>query len=510
MGGTRRRIVRQLLTESVALSAAGGLLGFGVGIVGIRVLLALNTAGLPRIGEDGSLIPVDWRVLGFTLAVSLGTGILFGLIPALQSSKADLTTTLKESGGRSGTGFRQNIARSVLVVTEVALALVLLVGSALLIRSAIALNRVDPGFDASRVLTMRMSLTGPRFQASEGVARVVRDAAERLRAMPGVIDASATCCVPLEGGYGLPFNIVGRPSDCPYLGGGSWTTISPGYFEVFNIPVRRGRLFNDRDDSKGPAVVIINEAMAKQFWPKGDPLDDRLVIGRGVMREFKDEPERQIIGIVGDTRDGGLNSDPGPTMYIPQAQVPDAANALNVKLSPIAWVVRTQGEPYSLSSQIQEELRQATGLPVTDVRSMADVVSISTSRDRFYMWLMTVFGGSALLLAAIGIYGLMAYAVEQRTQEIGIRLALGAQAAQVKNMVVLQGMRLALAGVAIGLGASFALKRLIAGFLFGVGPADPLVFAGAPLLLSLVAFVAVWLPARKASRVDPLLALRYD
>ncbi len=515
IGGSRGRIIRQLLTESLVLSLAGGALGLGLGLLGIRALLALNTAGLPRVGENGSLVGVDWRVLLFTLAASLCTAILFGLIPALQSSRTDLTASLKEGGGRSGTGFRQNIARSLLVVWEIALALVLLIGSALLIRTAVALGRVDPGFDSGNVLTMRMSLTGPRFVESEAVEQLVRDGVERLRAVPGVVEASATCCVPLEGGYGLPFRIVGRPADGPFNGGGGWTTVSPGYFEVFKIPVKRGRTFKDYDKGGSLPVVIINEAMAKQYWPeksgpKSDPLNDRLIIGRGVMREFADEPERQIIGVVGDTRDGGLNNDPQPTMYIPQAQVPDAANALNVRLTPIAWVVRTRVEPQSLSGAIQEQLRQATGLPVSDVRSMDQVVSNSTSRQRFNMWLMTVFGLSALLLAAIGIYGLMAYSVEQRTQEIGIRLALGAPAARVRKMVVFQGMVLALAGVLIGVGAAFGLVRFMEAFLFGVGTRDPLVFVGVPLLLSIVAFLAVWLPASRASQVDPIIALRYE
>jgi predicted permease len=510
IGGTRGRIIRQLLTESVVLSLAGGVLGLILGVLGIRTLLAVNTAGLPRVGLDGALVGVDWRVVAFTVGVSLATGILFGLIPALQSSKTDLTTTLKESSGRSGTGFRQNKARSVLVVVEVALALVLLIGSALLIRTAVALGHVDPGFDAGHVLTMRMSLTGPRFLKSEGVEQIVRDGVERLKAIPGVVNASATCCVPLQGGYGLPFTIIGRPlSDGPFHGGGGWVTISPAYFDVFRIPVKRGRAFTDRDNSAAPGVVIINEAMARQYWPKADPLNDRLVIGRTVMREFKDEPDRQIVGIVGDTRDGGLNNDPRPVMYIPQAQVPDAANALNVSLTPIAWVVRTQGEPHSVSTQVQEQLRQATGLPVTDVRTMDEVVSLSTSRERFNMWLMTVFGISALLLAAIGIYGLMAYSVEQRTQEIGIRLALGAQGSQVKNMVVLQGMRLAIVGVVIGVAVSLYLARAISAFLFGVTARDPLVFVGVPVLLTIVALFAVWFPARRASKVDPIVALRY-
>jgi predicted permease len=512
LGGSRWRIARQVLTESVVLSLVGGGLGLLLGTVGIRVLLAVNTADLPRIGANGTLVPLDWRVLSFTLAISVGTGLLFGLIPALQSSGADVLGTLKESAGRTGSGgFRQNKTRAVLVVSEIALALTLLIGSALLIRTAMALGRVDPGFDARNVLTMRMSLKATRFQTSEGVDQAIRTGVERLRTLPGVITASATCCVPLEGGYGLPFNIVGRPAgDGPYHGGGQWMTASPGYFDVFKIPVKRGRAFDERDDGKAPGVVVINEAMAKKFWANGDPLADRLVIGRGVMREFAEERERQIVGVVGDTRDGGLNQDPGPAMYIPQAQVPDAANALNVGLSPMGWVVRTAGEPMAMSAAIQEELRRATGLPVSDVRPMTEVVSRSTSRERFNMWLMTVFGAAALLLAAIGIYGLMAYSVEQRTQELGIRMALGAEGADVRRMVVAQGMRLAAIGLVIGLAASFGLARLIESFLFGVTTRDPLVFAGVPAVLGAVALVAVWLPAIRASRVDPIEALRYE
>jgi putative ABC transport system permease protein len=513
LGGSRGRIARQLLTESVVLSLAGGVLGLMFGLVGIRALLSVNTAGLPRIGVDGAAVGLDWRVLAFTAVIAIGTGVLFGLFPALQSARTDLTTTLKESGGRSGTGFQQNKARSILVVVEVALALVLLIGSALLIRTAMALGGVDPGFDSHNVLTMRMSLSGPRFLKSEGVEQIVREGVDRLRNVPGVVAASATCCVPLEGGYGLPFMIVGRPAPAEgrqFHGGGQWMTTSPGYFDVFKIPVKRGRAFNERDTSASQGVVIINEAMAKQFWKDADPLNDRLVIGRGVMREFATETERQIIGVVGDTRDGGLNNDPQPAMYIPQAQVPDAVNALNVRITPIAWVVRTQGDPHLLSAPVQEQLRQATGLPVTNVRSMDEVVSRSVSRQRFNMWLMTVFGICALLLAAIGIYGLMAYSVEQRTQEIGIRLALGASAPRVKNMVVIEGMRLAVIGILIGLAAAFAMARLIQAMLFGVTTRDPLVFAGVPLLLTVVALLAVWLPARRASRVDPMVALRYE
>jgi predicted permease len=510
VGAGRGRIVRQLLTESVLLSLAGGALGLLLGFAGIRALLSVNTAGLPRIGQGGSLIGVDLRVLGFTILVSLVTGILFGLIPALQSSKADLNQILKESSGRSGSGFRQNKARSILVVGEVALAVILLIGSALLIRTSIALNAVDPGFDVKNVLTMQVSLTGPRFQKSMGVELMIRDSLERIRALPGVVNASATCCVPLQNGYGLPFIIAGRPLEGPFHGGGAWITVSPGFFEVFKIPIKRGRSFTDRDDDKGPPVVIINEAMARQFWSNGDPLNDRMIIGRGVMREFKEEKERQIIGIAGDSRDNGLNRDPAPKMYIPQAQVPDAANALNVGIGPMSWVVRTQGLSQSGSAAIQQELRQATGLPVTNVVSMERIVSRSTARQRFNMLLMTVFGCSALLLAAIGIYGLMAYSVQHRTQEIGIRLALGAGIGQVQGMVVSQGLILAVAGVLIGIGGALGLTRYISTFLFGVGTRDLMVFVTVPVVLTAVALFAVWVPARRASRINPVDSLRYE
>jgi putative ABC transport system permease protein len=510
VGASRGRILRQLLAESIVLSLAGGALGLVLGIAAIRALLAVNTANIPRLGENGSAVGVDWRVLTFTALVSLGTGIVFGLLPALQGSHADLNATLKESGGPSGTAFRHNKARSVLVVAEVALALILLVGSALLIRTSLALRSVNPGFDTHNILTMRMSMTGARFLTSSGVEQIVHDTTERLRALPGVDVASATCCVPLQGGFGVPFVIVGRPlDDGPYHGQGGWFTVSPQYFEVFKIPVRRGRTFGVRDTAGTPPVVIINESMATRFWKDGsDPMSQRLVIGKGVMREFDTEPARQIVGVVADSRDNGLNRDPGPMMFIPQAQEPDAVNALNVRISPMAWVVRTHGEPHALSGAIQEQIRQVTGLPVSDVRTMDEIVVLSTSREQFNMLLMTVFGGSALLLAAIGIYGLMAYSVAQRTQEIGIRLALGAGGSAVRRMVMLQGMRLAVIGVVIGLACAYGLTRFIASFLFGVKALDPLVFAGIPVVLTGVALLAVWVPAQRASRVDPVIALR--
>ncbi len=509
MGADRGRIVRQLMTESLLLSLIGGALGLALGLFGIRWLMSINTADLPRVGDGGAAIQLDWRLLAFTAAVSIFTGLLFGVAPALHAVRADLSGTLRDGTG-SSSGGRHSRLRSALVVFEVALALMLVIGSGLLIRTSMALRAVAPGFDASNVLTMRMSFTGPRFESSSSVDQTIRDGVDRLRTVPGVVMASAACCIPLEGGFGLGFTIVGRPLEQGQqtTGGGGWITVSPGYFEVFKIPLLRGRTFTDRDNAGGPPVAIINESMAKQYWKTGDPLNDRLVIGRGGMREFAAEPDRQIIGVVADSRDDGLDQDPGPKMFVPQGQIPDQVNALNTKISPMAWVIKTRVPPMSLSAAVQAKLREATGLPVAEIRPMSEVVSRSTSREQFNTLLMTVFAASALALAAIGIYGVMAYTVQQRTREIGVRLALGEDTSAVRRMVVFQGMRLAMAGVVIGVAAAYELSRYLKTMLFGVEVRDPLVFVGVPVLLAVVALLAVWIPARRASNVDPLGALR--
>jgi putative ABC transport system permease protein len=511
VGAGRGRIIRQLLTESIVLALVSGVVGLGLGTLGIKALLAASPGNIPRIGADGAAVELDWRVLLFTFGVALLTGVLFGLIPALESARTDLNSSLKETSGRSGSGFRQNKARSLLVVIETALALVLLIGSALLIRTFVALRSVKPGYDTHNVLTMRMSLSGDKYLKTAGVQAVLRDGLERLRAVPGVEFASATCCTPLEGAYGLPFIISGRPlTDGPYHGGGAWQTISPGFFDVFKIPVLKGRAFNDRDDAAGPPVVLINESMVKKFWKDSDPLRDQIVIGRNVIVGFNDPP-RQIIGVVGDVRDQGLNRDPEPTMYIPNAQMDDAINALNVRLTPVAWVVRTRAEPHSVSAAVQEELRQASGgLPVARIRTMEEIVVRSTAREDFNMLLLTIFGCSALVLAAIGIYGLMAYTVQQRTQEIGIRMALGAESGALRNMVVGQGLVLAIAGIVIGLGAAYGLTRLLTTILFQVKPLDPMTFTAVPVILTAVALLAIWFPATRATKIDPVTALRCE
>jgi putative ABC transport system permease protein len=511
LGAGRGRLIRQLLTESVLLSLAGGVLGLGLGYLGVRGLLAINPGNIPRIGERGSAVALDWRVLLFTLGVSVLTGIGFGLIPAFNISRTDLNLTLKESGQRSGGGLRQNKARSILVISEVALALVLLTGAALLIRTFVALRGVNPGFDTHNVLTMEMSLTAARYETTAGVNQLVREAERRVTNLPGVSSLASTCCLPLEGGFGLPFTIEGRPlTNSPFHGGASWRTVSPRYFEVFRIPLVRGRMFTDRDEVGGAPVVLINESLAKQFWQNSDPIGQRITIGKGVGPEFE-EPPREIIGIVGDVRNQGLDNNPDPIMYIPVAQVKNGVAALNNRITPIIWAVRTNAEPFSLSRGIQEELRTASGgLPVAHIRSMEEVRGESTSRTDFNLTLLAIFAAVALLLAAIGIYGLIAYSVQQRTQEIGIRMALGASRRDVRRMIVKQGMILALLGVFLGAAAALGLTRLMVSLLYGVRAADPVALVSAAAALTAVALVATYVPAMRASRVDPIVSLRYE
>jgi predicted permease len=505
MGASQGRIVRQLMTESLLLSFTGGAAGLGLGYSGIRALLAVNTAHLARLGESGAAVLVDWRVAAFTLVVSIITGMVFGLSPALQAARTDLNMILKYSSGRTDTGFRQNRSRAILVVSEVSLAIVLMVGSALLIRSFVALYRVDRGFDIHNVLTMRSLLATPRYSRSEAVAEAVRGGWEHVQVLPGVVAVSATCCVPLEERITLPFDVVGRPSADP--GHAGWRTISPGYFDVLKVPLKQGRTFTWRDDAKSLPVAIINERMAREFWKDSDPLKDKIVLTKGIMKAFDDEPARQIIGVVGDTRQQ-LNADPQPMMYVPQAQI-------NAALTPLVahaqvWLVRTQPGSQGLIPAIQEQLREATGVPAANVRSMDDVVKLATGRERFGMRVMTIFGCVALLLAAVGIYGLMAYIVEQRTNEIGIRLALGADAGRVRSMVMRQGMGLVFVGVGLGLAAAWIVARTLESQLFEVKSRDPLVFAAVPILLTAIAVIAVWMPALRASKAEPIEALRYE
>jgi putative ABC transport system permease protein len=508
MGADRQRITRQLMTESVVLSAIGGILGVGVGLAGIRWLLSINTAGLPRVGDNGGAVQIDGRVLLFAGVVSLLTGLLFGLVPAVHAARENLSLTLRESSGLPGAG-RTGAIRSGLVVFEIALAVALVVGAGLLIRTSLALRAVKPGFDATNVLTMSTSFTGPRFATTASIDQVLENGIQRLKTVPGVEAASASCCVPLEPGFDLEFRIVGRPvAEGLFHGVAGYTSLSPNYFEVFRIPVLRGRSFTEHDKAGSPPVVIINESMANQYFKGADPIGQQLTIARGRMREFATEPDRQIIGVVADSKDNGLNQTPGARMFVPQSQTPDAVTVLNSPILPITWMVRTRVPANQVTEAIRAQIRAASGLPVANPRSMNDVLAQSTSRERFNSFLMTTFACLALALAAIGVYGVMAYSVQQRKREIGVRLALGASPRRIQTMVVLQGMRLAVAGMLTGIAAALLLTRYLQGLLFGVDARDPFIFAGVPLLLGFVAFLAVWIPAMRASRIDPLGALR--
>ena len=511
LGAARVQIVRQLLTESLALALTGGALGLVLGAVGVRLLLAMAPSGIPRVGENGAAVMPDMHVLLFTLIVSVLTGILFGLVPAINASRPNLVEALNESSNRSGVGFRSGKLRSALVVSEIALSLILVIGAALLIRTFMKLQGVNPGYDTHNVLTMAMSISGDRFQKTADVAQLVKDGTDKLTALPGVIDAAAACCLPLDHSFMLPFDVVGRPTgNAPFTGIGGYVNVSWSYFNTFKTPLLRGRMFTERDNGTAPGVVLINEAMAKRFWPKGDPLQDRLLIAPGVGSPFA-EPARQIVGIVGDTRTMALTRPPEPTMYTPIAQMPNGMTALNSRIAPLYWIARSTGEPHSMAALMAEALRVASGgLPVAHIRTMDELVVRNTSQQRFNMFLLTIFGASALLMAAIGIYGLMAYSVQQRTQEMGIRMALGAQPSHIRNMVIRQGMVLSLIGVAIGLAGAFGMTRFLASFLFDVTTWDPLAFVITPVLLATVALVAVWIPAERAVQVDPMAALRVD
>lgn len=502
IGSSRMRIIRQMLTESMLLSLAGGVLGLILGIITIRALLSLNAARIPRIGVNGANVVLDWRVLLFTLALSLLTSVLFGLFPAIKASSADLNSHLRESSGR-GTGLSGNKTRSWLVVSEMSLALLLLIGAALLIRTFIALRSVNPGFQSENVLTTQ-ALLDPRVAGKTGVSEIVNDVVRRISAIPGVRSVGYTTVLPLSGDFNsLPIIVVGRPLSGTAHGAARRMFISPSYFDVLNIPLVRGRFFTESDRLDTPLVAIINQTMARQLWQGGDPIGEQLMIGKGLGPNIEDGP-RQIVGIVGDVLDNGLGEPSQPSVYVPGAQLSDA------RAKSAFWVISTRAQSNTLGTSISRELQLATGEPVSPALAMNDVKDKSTAPQELNMILMSIFGGSALLLASIGIYGLLAYTVQQRTQEIGIRMALGARANDVRNMVLSQGMRLTCVGIVIGIIAAIGLTRFLTGFLFGVKALDPFAFVLVPVILAMIALIAIWVPAERASRVEPTTALRYE
>ena len=509
LGAQRRQIIRQLLTESVLLSLAGGVLGLALGYAGVRELLAVSPADLPRIGANGSAITLNWRVFLFTLLVSGFTGMVFGLIPAVNASRTDVSSLVNDSVSQSGMEFRRNRGRSALMIVEMALALVLLVGAGLLIRTFVAKRTVNRGFDEQNVLTLEMSLGSSQFEKTAHVAQLVRYAERRIKSIPGVSAVAATCALPLAPSLAMPFIIYKNDQMLwRWDGAAAWRSVSPGYFDAFRIRLLRGRVFTNDDGEQAAGVALINRAMMKKYWPEVDanPIGEFIIIGKG-MGPGMEDPPRQIIGVVTDVRDAKLDLE--PAMYVPVAQVPDGLNARNNRLLPITWVVRTAGALPLVAAAIQQELhRISAGLPLERVRTMHEVVAASSARTQFYMMLLIVFAGIALLLAAVGLYGLMAYSVRQRTLEIGIRMALGAGPDDVRSMVVWQGMRLALLGILIGIPTALALSRVTVSVIFGIKTWDPAVLAIVAFLLSSVALFAAYIPSLRATRVNPADALR--
>ena len=510
IGAGRGRILRQLIVESLLLCSSGCVVGVTLGLIGARALLIASPNTLPYIGKPGLAFGLNWRVFAFAAGLSLLTALIFGLLPALDVCREGFENAIRESGASQGTGTRSKRAQSVVVVSEVALSVVLLIGAALLIRTFISLREVEPGLDSHHVVLMTMPLHGGHNDTAAGVTSMIRDAQHALTAVPGVESSAATFSAPYASRMGLPFTYVSKNSNV--TDGGEWMAVSPGYFGVLKIPILRGRDLNSglTSTAEAPAVVLINETMAKRFWAGQNPVGQQILIGKGLGPKFNDRP-RQIIGIVGDTRDDDLSDRPRPTMIIPDAQEPDPMVEFETQFGPMWWLIRTDLEPQQLVSAVSEPLRRASsGRPVGSVRTMDDVLSGSIAKQRFNMLLLSVFALIALLLAALGIYSVMAYSVTQRSHEIGVRMALGADQNDVCSMVLREGLVRGLAGMVGGMCAAFFLVRLLAGMLYGVSMRDPAVFFAVPAFMVLLTAVAAWVPARRAARLDPVQALRIE
>ena len=492
LGARRSRIVRQLLTESVLLAITGGIIGVLLALWGLGLLLAIGESSIPRVKE----IKLDGWVLGFSMLISIATGLIFGLVPALQASKPDLNEALKEGSRGASGSIRSNRTRSLFVIAEVAICLVLLIGAGLMIKSFSRLLDVSPGFNPENVLSMNVALSGSRYKEGPQVASFYQRSLARLSSLPGVQSAGATTLLPMAGGFGSRyFRIEGRPPQPAGQGfNANLNLATPGYFHTMNIPFIEGRDFDDRDVLKAPEAVIINRDMARRYWPDEDPIGKRLAVGDG--------PWRTVVGIVGDVKQAGLDIETRPEMFWPYYQMPVGFTT---------FVVRTSGDPQAMTSTVRGAMQEIDqDLPLYGIKTVNDVISESVAPRRLNMLLLGVFAGLALVLAAVGLYGVISYSVSQRTREIGIRMALGASHKSVLRLVVGQGMLLALIGVAIGVVASFFLTKFMATLLFGVSATDPLTFVAISVLLMGVSMVASLVPARRAMKVDPMVSLRYE
>jgi putative ABC transport system permease protein len=508
IGARAGRIVRQLIVESLLLSFFGCILGVIAGLVGVHLLLTTTPGNIPRITGTDATIRLDWRVMAFAVGLSIATGLIFGVLPALRVLREKLVDSLHETSGRHGLGARSKWLHSLTVISEVALSLVLLIGASLLMRTFILLNCVDPGFDSHNLLMMTMSTRGGNTGTGGGLAAMVRDGCQELTAIPGVKAAAATFTPPYASRMGLPFtSLSGTPA---ISGDGEWIAVSSGYFQVLKVPILRGRSFDVHDDSGASPVVMINETMANRYWPQKDAVGQLIVIGKGLGPKFEDKP-RTIIAIFADTRDNDLAHAPEPTMVIPDAQTPDGIIDLMSQFGPIWWMVRTDIKPHQLIPTISEKLRSASGgRPVGNVQTMDDLLAGSIATQSFNMFLLSIFAATALLLAAVGVYGVMAYSVAQRTHEVGVRMALGAGRMSVRNMILREGLVKGTLGVISGVCAAFFLSRLLATLLFGVSSHDAAVFVAAPLILELIIAIATLIPAQRAASLDPASALRFE
>jgi putative ABC transport system permease protein len=492
LGAGRGRMIRQLLTESAVLASVGGAVGLVLAFWLLRLLLSLSPPGTPGLEKIG----IDIYVLGFTLLVAVLTGLLFGLAPALRLSKADLSRSLRSTGKGAPEGSGGGRLRGALVVAEVALALILLIGSGLLIKSFILLQRVDPGFNPEHLITLRLILNRTSYPNPPQLTDFYSQLLDRVKAVPGVQSAGLISTLPLSGNNtDTSFLIEGHPPPSQNQEPVAWyNSVSPDYFQAMELRVIKGRSFTALDNEKSPLVVIISETLARRYFPNEEPLGKR--IGPGPDRW------REIVGVVRDVKHFGLDADTPPTMYFPMRQVP--ARAMNL-------VVRTSGDPLSLTPSLRAQVWAGDrNLAIANLGTMKDLVSTSIIQQRFILLLLGCFAALALLLAAVGIYGVMSYLVTQRTHEIGIRMALGARMGDVLKLIVRNGIALTLIGVAIGLALAFALTRLMTSLLFGVTPTDAMTFALVSTGLVLVALVACFIPARRATKVDPLVALRYE
>ncbi|HYY95139.1 MAG TPA: ABC transporter permease, partial [Pyrinomonadaceae bacterium] len=500
LGASRWRVVRQLLTESLLLGLAGGGLGLLLARWGVNLLTASAALNLPRVKD----VSLDARVLAFTFAVSVLTGLVFGLAPALQASRVALHEALKEGGRGATDGAARGHTRGLLVISEVALSLVLLVSAGLLVKSFVRLTGVNPGFDPRNVSTASLSLSKVKYPGAERQRAAFAELVERMQAVPGVESAAVIYPLPFGGSStSNTFTIAGRPEPAPAdKPAANYRAISPDYFRVMRMALARGRAFTEQYDAKAQPVVIVNETFARHFFPGADALGQHITIERASGAKPVQDT-REIVGVVGDVRHTGLDEEPGPEFYVPYTQAPESYMSL---------VVRAKaGDAAGIAAGTREAIREWDREQyVPGVEPMTQLIAESVADRRFNALLLGLFAFTALLLASVGIFGVTSYTVAQRTHEIGVRLALGARPGDVLRLVLWQGLRLILFGVVTGIAAALALTRLLAGMLYGVSATDPPTFTAIALLLTAVALVACYVPARRATKVDPMVALRYE